>query len=435
MKNKLKLLAFAALLPVAALAQASLDEEVNAELDRMYQAQGQQKTGPAVQVNVQAQPTVSTSQLNNQSANQGAAQTAGQNQAQNNGMLQVQKQPTTYIEAAPLVESQAERIRKSRQDAEISTEQKIVEKLEQSRLEDEKRRAEVLFGDKFNTLMNQNQVQQPAVHPAPVVPVMQAPAPAPVPVVVQEQPVEPTPTTIVIREEPKEDEEKLDREAVRSEVSAALAELQTTQQAPVVEEYKQKSYISLLAGSGEYPDAVNVKGQYSMGVAIGRKFTDRLMAEGSFQYSNYQVEQPAQYGNGGCVPNYYGGCDYYPRITDMNQYGTAALVKYQLLGGALRPELGGLMSYTYRTFTDKQFALTDATVSSQALDFGVMVGASLELTESFALGLDYRYMWNMSNKVDGNSLQKSSLYRPNTNYTPIEELSYYNLSVVGRATF
>lgn len=427
MKHTLKLLAFAALLPVAAFAQTSLDEEVNAELDRMYQGQTTapaqvQKTGPAVQVNVQAQPQVSASQSNYQAATQGAAQTAGQTQ----DVLQVQKQPTTYIEASPLVESRAEQIRKNRQDAEISTEQTIVEKLEQSRLEDEKRRAEVLFGDKFNSLMTQGQQQQQAVQQAPVAAPM-------VPVVVPEQTVQPAPTTIVIREEEKEDEEKLDREAIRDEVSAALAELKTTQAA--AEKPEQKTYISLMAGSGEYPDAINVKGQYSLGLAVGRMFSDRLAAEGSFLYSNYQVEQPAQYGNGGCIANYYGGCDYYPRITDMNQYGTSALVKYQLLGGSLRPEIGALMSYTYRTFTDKQFAISDATVTSQALDAGLMLGASLELSEGFALGLDYRYMWNMTSKVDGTSLQKSSIYQNRTNYTPIEELSYYNLSVVGRATF
>lgn len=430
MKHKLKLLALTAFLPAAVLAQTtSLDEEVNAELDRMYQTQAatpQQATqaAPAVQVNVQAQPSVSSFQ----SANQGSAQTADQSQAQ----LQVQKQPTTYIEASPLTESNAEKLRKSRQDAEVSTEQKIVEKLEESRLNDEKKRAEVLFGDKFNALSNQ---AQPAVEAAPAAPV--APAVAqpvqPIPVVV----VNEQPAVEVVKETPEEkaEKEKMDRELVRTEINSALTELKTTQAAAAQEEKpKDKSYISLMAGSGDYPDAVNVKGQYSMGVAVGRKFNDRLALEGSFIYSNYQVEQPLSAG-GGCVPNPYTGvCEVYPRITDMNQYGTSALVKYQLLGGTLRPEIGALMSYTYRTFTDKQFAISDATVSSQALDAGLMIGASLELTESFALGLDYRQMVNMTNKVDGNTLQKSSIYGK-SNYTPIEQMSYYNLSVVGRATF
>jgi hypothetical protein len=105
------------------------------------------------------------------------------------------------------------------------------------------------------------------------------------------------------------------------------------------------------------------------------------------------------------------------------------------LGGTFRPEVGTLMTYTYRTFTDKQFALSDSSVSSQALDLGLMTGVAVELSDNFELGVDYRYMWNMTNKIDGNTIQKSSLYGKSSGFTPIEELSYYNISVVGRATF
>lgn len=436
MKNQFKLLAMAAFVPVFAMAQTSLDEEVNAELDKMYQAQpasmpqAQRTTGPAVQVNVQTQPTVTATQ--NQGAVQDTAQVSGQTQTQ----LAAQKQPTTVIQAGPLVESKADMIRKDRQDAELQTEQKIVEKLEQSRLEDEKKRAEVLFGDKFNTLMNQGylppQMGQPAQQPVQAVqPQVVAPvAPVPVvPVVVPEQVVAPAPVIV----ERSEKEEKLDRDTIRSEVSAALSEFKKEED---VKPKTSTTYLSIMTGAGEYPDAINVKGQYSLGIALGRKVSDRVVAEGSFMFSNYEVEQPATYGNGGQIYNYQTGqYDYYPRITDMNQYSTSGLVKYQLLGGALRPEVGALMSYTYRTFSDKQFALTDATVSSQAIDYGLMAGASLEVSEGFSLGLDFRYMWNMTNKIDGTTLQKSAIYQGSPAYTPIEDLSYYNFSVVGRATF
>lgn len=425
MKNKFSVMLLMAFVPVAVMAQSSLDEEINAELDRMYQNQlksqtqsAKPATGPAVQVNVQAQPQVTSLQ----STNQGTSSSQGQYQTQ----AQAQKQPTTLIEASPLVESRADKIRKTRQDAEVSTEQTIVEKLEESRLEDEKRRAEVLFGDKFNALQNQNKAQQQVVAPiaVPVVaPVVQQ-QPAVIPVVVQEQAVV-EPVAV------KATEEKLDREAIRGEVNAALSEFKKEDEKP-----KSMTYFGVMTGSGDYPDAVNVKGQYSLGLAMGRNFNDRTVGELSFLYTNYQVEQPLQYGNGACVPNYLsGGCDYYPRITEMNQYSTSGLVKYQLLGGALRPEVGALVSYTYRTFSDKQFALSDAVLTSQAVDLGLMMGASIQLSDSFSLGLDYRYMWNMTNKVDGNSLQKSSLYQTSSNTTPIEQLNYYNLSIVGRASF
>ena len=56
------------------------------------------------------------------------------------------QQPTTIVEAQPVQESRAELMRKARQNAEVSTEQKIVEKLEESRLREEQqpRRAERL---------------------------------------------------------------------------------------------------------------------------------------------------------------------------------------------------------------------------------------------------------------------------------------------------
>lgn len=455
MKNAFQMWALMALIPMAALAQSSLDEEVNAELDRLYQSsniqptqpQLQRSSGPAVQVNVQAQPAVTTTQTNNQ----GAAQTASPVQAvdQYQVQAQAQKQPTTIIEASPLNQSKADLIRKNRQDAELSTEEKIVEKLELSRLEDEKRRAEVLFGDKFNTLVNQQQsqtvqtpdgtvVQQQQQQTAvvPVVPVIvpeQTVTPAPVVVAAPAPTVAPTPAVVPAPAPVAEDsskEEELDREAIRGEVGAYLAEFKNEEEKP-----KSKSYFSVMAGSGDYPDAVNVKGQYSLGVAFGQKFNDRFVAEGSFLYSSYQVEQKLQPGQGACYYDQYGMYTCYPRITEMNQYSTSILAKYQVLRGMLRPEVGGLVSYTYRTFSDKQFAITDAVLSSQALDFGVMTGASLELSESFSLGLDFRYMWNLTNRVDGNTMQKSSLYQGYSSDTPIEQLSYYNMSVVGRATF
>lgn len=414
MKNALKYLVITALVPTAVFAQ-SLDEEVNAELDRMY---GQQKAASASQAgtqtatsanNVQVTVTATPSQTQSGSATQG--QTAGQATTQAAAIeqiVQAQKQPTTVIEASPMAESGAEKLRKNRQDAELNTELTIVEKLEQSRLDDEKKRAEILFGDKFNSLSNK---EQPKAEPAKV-----ETQQAVVPLVVPEVIVAPAPV------ENKEETKAM----IKGEVSAALAEMKNQEE----EKPKSSSYFGAMVGAGDYPDAVNVRGQYSLGIAYGRKFDDRLVVEGSFMYSNYQVEQR----DGGCVIDMYGVQNCYPRITEMNQYSTGGLVKYQLLGGMLRPEIGALLSYTYRTFTDTQFGLSDDGVSSQALDMGLMTGASLELSQQFSLGLDFRYMWNLTNKVDG-GFQKSYVQPYLKSDKPIERLNYYTLSIMGKATF
>lgn len=427
MKNVLRFMAITAFLPVAVLAQGNLDEEVNAELDKMY---GQQKSVSATQTagtgatqaaqTVQVKPaTVQTAQASQLPQATQVQVTVSQPQAMTQAAAvasvadqAAQKQPTTVIEAAPLTESNAEKLRKSRQDAELSTEQSIVEKLEKSRLEDEKRRAEVLFGDKFNTLAAPVQAPKAEVQPVETAVVIPAQTVAVAPVVV---------STAEVKKE-----EKMDREAIRGEVTAVLSELKSKED----EKPKTTSYLGLLVGSGDYPDAVNVRGQGSIGVALGRKFEDRLVVEGSFLYSNYSVEQR----DGSCMVDVYGQTQCYPRITEMNQYSTSGLVKYQLLDGMLRPEIGTLLSYTYRTFSDTQFALSDDSVSSQALDMGVMTGASLEITKSFALGLDFRYMWNLTNKVDS-GFQKSYVQPYLKSEKPIERLNYYTMSISGKATF
>jgi hypothetical protein len=69
------------------------------------------------------------------------------------------------------------------------------------------------------------------------------------------------------------------------------------------------------------------------------------------------------------------------------------------------------------------------------MDMGITTGASLDVTESFAVGLDFRYMWNLTNKVNGSSLQKSSISPSSSSDTPIEQLSYWSTSLVGKLTF
>lgn len=388
-----------ALIPVAVFAQqSSLDEEVGAELDKLYQqtkATSQKaeanKNSPAVQVNVQAQPQANANQVATVETAQVASPVMSQAQ------VQVQKQPITLVEASPLSESRAEKIRKARQESELLTEQKIVEALEQSRMEDEKKRADVLFGDKFNQMNTPKTQASQAV----------------VPVVMQEKVVAPLAPPADV----------MDRSAVRQEVSAALADMQEKSKP------QKKTYFAALGGMGDYPDVANVRGNYSAGFGIGQKFDDRLMVQGSFLYSNYSVEQR---------DNYYDPSSgwWYPRVTEMDQFNTSLDVKYQLLGGMFRPVIGGIVSYNYRTFTDSQFALANNDAASHALDLGLMAGADFELSESFSLGLDFRYMWNVASRTATKSgYQRSFSESVYSQGTAIEKLSYMNISVVGRVSF
>lgn len=380
-------------------AQATIDAEVDNELDQMYRARGTTpQAGSPAGATIAPQGAQSGQPI--YILNQATPTSSAQAHA-----TQVQKQPTTYIEASPLTKSRADQIREARQQVEAETESRIVEKLEQSRMEDEKRRANVLFGDQFNSLGQQQQAAPP-VAPAPQQQVILAP-----------QPVAPV--------APAEDT----RNVVREEIRAALDEEKQSEP----EEPLQQKYFAGMAGVGEYPDVRNVRGNYVLGAAFGTKFDNTYAVEGSFTYSDYTVQKLDGY-----MIDPYTGIPI-PALVDVQQYAASLAVKYYMMDGLVRPILGGLASYSYRKFSwsEENYggrsygSSNDAT--SHAIDLGVLTGVDFQLTPKFTLGADFRYMFNMNSRV--NTSNNSSFLATQSYGTPIEKLQYYNLSLVGRVTF
>ncbi|MBC7464763.1 MAG: hypothetical protein H7256_02120 [Bdellovibrio sp.] len=376
---------------LAQVQSQNIDMDVDSEIDQLYHA-------PAPAAARKASPSAVFTQT----------VVVPQQQAQVQSQQAVQKQPTTLVEASPLTESKADSIRKSRQNEEMNTETRIVEKLEQSRMEDEKRRAQVLFGDKFDALQNG---QQPAVaQPVAPSPVQVAPAPQPVQPIYIEQRREP-----VVKAPPVEEKETLSRDAVREEVRAALDEDSKAVVAPV-----ELRYFGAYAGIGEYPDVKNVKGNYTLGAAFGTRY-EYMMIEGAFMMSNYGVD----------VNNYIAG--YRMDSYDVNQYQGSLTAKYQMLGGMVRPVIGGTIAYSYRKYalTNSYTNASQDTGNSQAIDLGINTGVDLEFSPKFSLGIDFRYMFNMSSKITSNY--------SNSSYgqigTPLEKLQYYTTGIWARVNF
>lgn len=403
MKKYFYILAALSIAPNFALAQ-SFDNEVDAELDQIatqQQVAPPQAVVPAQmpqQVSAAAAPAPAPTQQPIYILNQGTSSNAQASQVSQQAA--VQKQPTTLIEASPLTESRAEQIRKARQDAEVQTEQKIVEKLETARMEDEKKRADVLFGDKFQQMANTpQQVQQ----------VQQVQAP----VAVQQMPVQ------QVEAQPQKDDDST-RDLVREEIRAAMKAEDEAPEAPI-----ETRYFGALAGVGDYPDVQNVHGNYALGAQFGTIYDSSTIVEGSFFYSNYSVDQ--------IVNNGFG---YYSGSVDMNQYTAALAGKYQFLSGLIRPIVGGLVQYSYRTFSwnpNGYGYYSSNTAASHAIDVGAIAGVDLAFTPKFTLGLDFRYLWNMSSTVSsGNSNPWLPGYQGGT---PVEKLQYYVMSIVGRVTF
>lgn len=434
--KKLVILAILAMVPASnVLAQSSLDDEINAELDRMYSKQGTRGV-PSVQVNVQTTPT------QNQVVDQKATQGSSQDQKASN--TTVQKAPVTVIEASPLVESRADKMRRLRQEEEMKNEIRLVEKLEMSRIEDEKKRIDNIFGsgnEKVNVNVNspsQLTFQQSAIEQNAIGNKGDVQQNANL-----DQKSQETQTTVI--DSPKA---VVAQPAVQAEVVKApvIAEpVVATPAVVVVEDHKHssvielkeikeekkesvsKSYIMGSAGLGEYPDVQNVRGDYAFGIALGKKINDRTLVEGSFQYARYQVEQ---FDSGP-----YGFDPIYPRITEMNQYGFGAAVKYQILGGAFRPVVGGIAQYSYRTFSDIQFAFANNDASSHALDLGLLVGADVEVSSDFAIGMDFKYMMNVYNRASNQGLQTRFSQSVYNSATPIEKLSSMVTSITARFSF
>lgn len=328
---------------------------------------------------VQTQPGIVI--LNNQKATQTSTQTA------------IQDQPTNVIEDSPLQMSAAERRRRDRQALELHTEQKIVEKLEESRMEDERARSERLFGNGFSSGQQQ-----------------QAPAPQAVQVIQAPAPIQVVEVPAPAKEEPKVD--------VKQEVRAALEEMKPK------ETPKQTSYyVQGLVGIGNYPDAINVRGNVATGFSFGLVTPERFVAEGTFQYSEYDIEDmQAGYSYG------------YPPFKTLNQYNFQAAIKYQILGGKIRPVVGAIAGYTYRTYEEQQYYYVGGmkNVSTNAFDVGALAGLDIQLTDSFALGFDLRWMKNIAYR-ENSDYQQSFVY-PRAGKS-VEELNYYLGSLSGKFTF
>lgn len=399
MKKYLYILAVLSMSPQYSLGQQDMGADLDAELDQVV-TQQRQVVAPQMAMPVS---NVSTSSGTIVPMNGQPVYIVNQSPTTMQSSAQIQKQPTTYIEDSPLTQSRSEQIRKARQDAEVETEQKIVEKLETARMDDEKKRASVLFGEKFDSLNN----QQAPVETQAVQQVQQAPQP----IIIQQaaQPVAVDNT----------------RDVVREEIRAAM---ETEKELPATA--VESRYFGGSIGSAEYPDVSNVRGNLSLGATFGTKYDDVMAIEGTFTYGNYTVDPSTYY------------------AVDVKQYSGAIAGKYLFFTGMLRPILGGVLQYSYRNFTYDNSGYgyvssnsyynnnsNQAEANSHSFDVGVLTGADLEFNSRFGLGFDFRYMFNVGSRVSTKNVNTYNTGYSSSYGTPIEKLQYYIMSVVARVNF
>ncbi|MCB0420172.1 MAG: hypothetical protein KDD61_04200 [Bdellovibrionales bacterium] len=309
----------------------------------------------------------------------------------------VQQQPTTYVEARPLVKTRADEMRERRQQAEAATEAQIVERLEQARMEDEKRRAERLFGDRFQAPA-QEQVEQPV--------------PQPVPVVV---PVAPVQTV-----EPEKSATADELQGFKAEIISEINPLKEEKNKPE----EAKNYVSGLVGIADYSGVSNIDANIATGFAFGRRDASGFNIEGSFIYSNYYVDEGYwSYGR--------------PIFSELDQYNLGVGVSYSPLKGRIRPNAGGIVSYVYRKYGQFYSSWsgsydTGSSAESRAFDLGVTAGIDVDVTDNFTVGFDYKYMMNISSKTSSPYLGSRYV---NTYTKPIEDLNYQMFTLSAKASF
>jgi hypothetical protein len=172
------------------------------------------------------------------------------------------------------------------------------------------------------------------------------------------------------------------------------------------------------------------------GILLGVEFPENFILEGSVIFSQYDINNvPA------CSQtDYAGNCIgvIIPINQRMTQTNVGLGAKYAFLKGRVRPMVGGLLSYTKRSFENRNttsytngYNYTGARQSypdSWGIDGGVSLGVDVSLSPKFAIGADFKYLTNLTYDREDNPQTRSY-----GNSQPVEELSYYIFSAA--ATF
>ncbi|PIT98727.1 MAG: hypothetical protein COT74_13590 [Bdellovibrionales bacterium CG10_big_fil_rev_8_21_14_0_10_45_34] len=299
--------------------------------------------------------------------------------------------PDGYVEDTPLKSSRADRFRKKRIETEQNTENTLVERLERERLRSER--------DRQKNLLKRLEAKKRAI------------------------------------EDNDEDQQEAEYQYPLANTKSRAAYVQpipVVEQSYVEESYRDSSddemrfYVGGRAGVADYPSADNVRGVYALGASAGLEIDKQLMVEMGFTLSSYDVQTPYPLG-------YFPGVNpfFTPYLRQMDQWNISGEGKYRILRSKVSPVLGAAISYTRRAYKDINPVIMPQ-ITSQAYDFGLLAGADLSLGNSFAVGLDFRYFFNLTNRVD--QPVSYQIVTP-VDQNSIESLSYYIFSLNSRFSF
>lgn len=308
------------------------------------------------------------------------------------------KQPTTVVEAAPLTLSKAEELRRSREETEVDTERKIVEKLEQSRIAAERKRQQEIIGafDGAAAAESSKPVEVSKKEEAVGAVTPPAVAAAPQPQVIIVQPAPPAPP---VAAEPNMSIDEV-RNAVREELRASQP----------IEEVKAPSvnYVSANVGLLDY-DSADIQTIGAMNIIFGKTFEDRWAVDFGLGYANAYVDESVF------------------AYRKLDQVSLGLTGRFLILTGRIRPSVGAVVSYVDRRYSSLRDSTTGQSLNypelqSSALEGGIVAAVDFMMSESLALGAEYRYVSNITHRYSDEVLNTPGYRNAYGGYvTPLEE--------------
>jgi len=251
-----------------------------------------------------------------------------------------------------------EYLRNHRMRKEAQNEQALMEKLEESRVDDERSRLERLFRIReFN--QRQQQMQQNTHQPDPVVIVQ--------PDVVQNSaPSAPS-------------------------YQASNTSYEKTYTSSVMNNW----YVRGQAGLGTY-NAENTESSFSWGIGIGKKLSSKLHVEFNYLSSNYTVDDP----RGNYEVGYYGDVLIEPsNFRDLTQSNYSGVVGYNILVNPMyKAAIRGGVSYVRRSSESSNIA-DFSKVDTDAIDVIIGASADVELAKNTYVVGSFDYFTNISNDL------------------------------------
>lgn len=189
-------------------------------------------------------------------------------------------------------------------------------------------------------------------------------------------------------------------------------------------ENEKSYYTGLNLGMGGYPQVKNVDRGYNFSVVGGYYISKKISAEIGAGLAKSQLISTNL-----LVAN---------RVDTFNidQYQFLVSSKYtlsDLAGLSIKPNIGLAMAYTYRSYNQLNGLTTNSgkTGNSSALDAGLGFGLEYDISEKYVVGVDTKYMFNLSHQINANYANPSYGY----NGVALESLEYYIASLTAKMNF